>query len=74
MIRSAPEQLTARITRLATPEAVVSTVRRLVHLTSGGLRLKGLERAIGTFSDPIDVPIAALIAARPDIVILHGPQ
>jgi 6-phosphogluconolactonase len=54
--------------------ATLAKARRLVLQTSGAHKLAVLKRAIHTVCNPLELPIAALLAARPDIVILHTPQ
>jgi 6-phosphogluconolactonase len=60
--------------RLSLTLAILVRARRLVLLTSGDRKLDVLQRAIETPCNPIDLPIAALLAARPDVEILHSVQ
>lgn len=60
--------------RMSLTLAALAKARRIVLLTNGARKLQILERAIRTICNPTDLPIAALLAARPDIAILHGIQ
>ena len=57
--------------RLSLTLGAIAKARAIVLLTSGDAKLRVLRRAIDTVSNPTELPIAALLAARPDTVILH---
>jgi 6-phosphogluconolactonase len=57
--------------RMSLTLATIAKARRVVLLTSGEAKLRMLRRALGEICDPTELPVAALLAARPDTVILH---
>lgn len=60
--------------RMSLTLATIAKAGRIVLLTSGAAKLEVLERAIETVCNPTELPIAALLAARPDTTILHSAQ
>ncbi len=60
--------------RMSLTLAAIAKARRIVLLTRGARKLEVLERAVRTICNPTELPIAALLAARPDTVILHSAQ
>jgi 6-phosphogluconolactonase len=60
--------------RLSLTLAAIARARAIVLLTSGEAKLAVLQRALSKACDPMRTPIAALFAARPDTLILHGPS
>jgi 6-phosphogluconolactonase len=59
--------------RMSLTLATIAKARKIILLTSGSAKLRVLERAIREICNPAELPIAALLAARPDATILHCP-
>jgi 6-phosphogluconolactonase len=60
--------------RLSLTLTAIARADTVVLLTSGEAKLAVLKRALSKDCDPMRTPIAALFAARPDTLILHGPS
>jgi 6-phosphogluconolactonase len=60
--------------RLSLTLTAIARADTIVLLTSGEAKLAVLKRALSKDCDPMRTPIAALFAARPDTLILHGPS
>ena len=60
--------------RLSLTLAAIVRSRSIILLTGGEAKLAVLQAALSKGSDPRDRPIATLLNARPDTLILHGPS
>jgi 6-phosphogluconolactonase len=58
--------------RLSLTLSEMVRAERVVLLTSGPAKLQVLQRALAHLGDPADLPIAALLAQRPDTVVVHA--
>ena len=60
--------------RLSLTLAAIARARTLVLLTGGGVKRAVLDRVLPGGCEFSLLPIAALFAARPDTILLHGPK
>jgi 6-phosphogluconolactonase len=58
--------------RLSLTLSALSRAKLIVLLSSGPTKLRVLRRALATICNPMELPISALLASRPDTVILHS--
>jgi 6-phosphogluconolactonase len=57
--------------RMSLTLSTISRAKLIVLLTQGAVKRRVLHKAIDTVCNPYQLPIAALLACRPDTVILH---
>jgi len=52
---------------------VFAKARSIISLSGGATKLAVLQQVLSTICNPDRLPVAALLAARPDTIILHSP-